>query len=103
MAFAGASLNRAPGAIAVPARVALSAETGEGVDRLLALVEEMLTAAHDTLTIVIPSADGAARAWLHQRADVIEETSREQDVTVIARLSKKSQGPVFQGIPGSAH
>lgn len=87
------------GTIAAPARVALSAETGEGVDRLLALIEATLTAAHDTLHIVLPANGGAARAWLHQRTDILEELTREDEQLIIARLSKKTQGQFFKTFP----
>jgi GTPase len=89
------------GTLAAPMRVALSAETGEDVSRLLVLIEETLTVAHDTLHIVMPASDGAARAWLYQRAEVKEEITRDSELILVARLSKKSQGQFFKAFPNA--
>ena len=98
---ARASRGDAPGSIAAPLRLALSAETGEGVGALLDLIEETLTAAHETITILLPASDGAARAWLHQRAEIIEEIINEQEASLTVRLSKKVQGQFFKSFPAA--
>lgn len=100
-AIARASEIEKPGTISAPLRVALSAETGEGVGALLNLVEETLTAAHDTMLMILPAADGAARAWLHQRAEIIEEAVREHDLALTVRLSKKTQGQFLKSFPSA--
>ena len=100
-AIAQTSQGRGVGTISAPVRIAVSAQTGEDVDKLLALIEETLTAAHDTVTIVISATDGAARAWLHQRVDVLEETTQDDDVVVVARLSKKTQGQFAKTFPAA--
>jgi len=99
--FAAVSANATSdtGSLAAPMRVALSAETGEGVGQLLALVETMLTAAFDTLNIIIPASDGAARAWLHQRAEIKQEITRDAELLLVTRLSKKVQGQFFKVFP----
>jgi len=53
--------------------VAVSALTGEGVDRLLADVASKLTAGHRRYRIVLDPGDGAGAAWLHQHGDVLEQ------------------------------
>lgn len=98
-AIAHASEADKPGTISAPMRVALSAETGEGVSALLDRVEETLTAAHDTMLMIVPAADGAARAWLHQRAEIIEEAVRDHDLALTVRLSKKTQGQFLKSFP----
>ena len=85
--------------ISAPLRVALSATTGEGVGQLLAVIEATLTAAFDTLNIIIPASNGAARAWLHQRAEIKEETARDAELLLVTRLSKKTQGQFFKEFP----
>ena len=87
------------GTIAKPHRIALSAQTGEGVSGLLDLIEQTLTSAHQTVRIVLPGADGAARAWLHQRGDILNETSRDSDLVLEARLSEKTKGQFFKSFP----
>ena len=53
--------------------VAVSALTGEGVDRLLADVATKLTAGHRRYRIALDPADGAGAAWLHQHGDVLDQ------------------------------
>ncbi len=99
--LARASQTSAPGNIAAPVRVAISAETGEGVDRLVKLVEETLTAAHETIRILIPASDGAARAWLHQRAEILSETAIGDALALDVRLSMKTHGQFFKLFPAA--
>ncbi len=49
---------------------ALSAATGEGVDELIAGVSRLLTEQHRDYSIMVPTTDGAAAAWLHAHGDV---------------------------------
>src|SRR6201999_4451479 len=49
----------------------VSAETGEGVDALLAAIEERLAAKRTTLNLSIDAADGAGISWLHRNAEVL--------------------------------
>lgn len=84
------------GTIAAPSRVALSAHTGEGVDDLLDVIEDALTSAHQHLRIVLPPEDGAARAWLHQRGDILSEEARDGALVIDVRLSAKTQGQFFK-------
>lgn len=100
-AIARATQTGALGTMEAPVRTALSALTGEGVPRLLELVEQALTASHDTVHIVIPAEDGAARAWLHQRAEVIREEAADAGLLLVVRLSKKSQGQFFKTYPSA--
>ena len=53
--------------------VAVSALTGEGIDRLLADVAAKLTAGHRRYRIALDPADGAGAAWLHQHGEVLEQ------------------------------
>ncbi|MBB4154047.1 GTP-binding protein HflX [Sphingomonas jinjuensis] len=50
---------------------AISALDGEGVDRLIAEVAELLTAGHRRYSITLDAADGAGAAWLHQHGEVL--------------------------------
>ena len=87
------------GNIEAPLRIALSAMSGEGVDRLLDAIETTLTAGHDDLVIDVPAENGAARAWLHERGEVLEETARDGAIALAVRLSKKAQGQFFKAFP----
>jgi GTP-binding protein HflX len=101
-AIARASQTGEAGSIAAPVRIALSAHTGEGVDALLALIEDTLTSSHVTRLIVIPTSDGAARAWLHQRAEILSEDVDQENLIVAARLSCKTEGQFFKQFPTAA-
>ena len=101
-AVARLSQTGGPGTLAAPVRAAISAQTGEGVDRLLELIETTLTSAHETLTLRLPSPFGAARAWLHGRADILEETQSGEDLIVVARMAEKTEGQFFKLFPEAA-
>jgi len=87
------------GAIEQPARTALSAVTGDGVDALLKKIEETLTAAHVVSEIRMPAHDGAARAWLFARSEILSEASAGDDTIITARMSRKTEGQFFKSFP----
>ncbi len=96
-AVAGAA--PAVGTIEQPARVALSAVSGEGVARLLSKIEETLTAAHIVADIRVPAHDGAARAWLFARAEILGEQAAGHETAITARMSRKTEGQFFKEFP----
>jgi GTP-binding protein HflX len=55
----------------------VSALTGEGVEKLLALVSATLDADRTEATLTIPFSDGRKRAWLHDQNVVQHETEAE--------------------------
>ncbi|GAB5389370.1 MAG: GTPase HflX [Alphaproteobacteria bacterium] len=52
--------------------VGLSALTGEGVDSLLAAIDDWFAARRAVIEVAIPMADGKAQAWLHEHGEVLE-------------------------------
>jgi GTP-binding protein HflX len=54
-----------------PSRVALSALDGAGIDRLFALLDARITAAHQVLEIDVELSDGARLAWLYRHGQVL--------------------------------
>ncbi len=101
-AVSAARLSRTRGFYTLdePARVPASALTGEGLDDLCALIDEFVTADRALLEIRLPGGEGAARAWLHERGDVIEEML-DGDTIVRVRLSEKTRGQFFKAFPGA--
>ncbi len=81
-----------PMTIEEPARVGVSAITGDGVDVLSELIDAVLTVDRETYSVSVNGGDGAAIAWLHSHGDV--RVAREDDgvITVIVRLSEKTAG-----------
>src|SRR4051794_4303755 len=55
----------------------VSAATGEGIDTLLAAIEDRLAAARITLDLSIDAADGAGISWLHRNTEVLEKELSE--------------------------
>jgi GTPase len=69
----------------------VSAETGEGIDTLLAAIEDRLAAARVTLNLSIDAADGAGISWLHRNSEVLNKQLNEGrfDMTVRVDESKR--------------
>jgi GTP-binding protein HflX len=57
--------------------VCVSAVTGEGIEDLVAAIDEVLSAGHRVCTFVVDYADGDLVAWLHAHGDVIERIDDE--------------------------
>lgn len=77
------------GAAMVPARegaVAVSALTGEGLDRLLAAVDARLAAVMTETDYALAPDDGARLAWLYQHGEVIGREDREDSIRIRVRL-----------------
>lgn len=70
-------------------RVLISAVTGEGVDALISAVEEQLTRAHKTYSVQPTIGDGAARAWLHDKTDILSEQHTDDGPRLVVRASDK--------------
>ncbi|MGF1543605.1 MAG: GTPase HflX [Parvularculaceae bacterium] len=98
-AIARASRDDADMTLDDPARVALSAVTGEGVTALLALIDEAATRDRRVFAVRLGPADGAARAWLHAHGEVIEGAAGD-DAILAARLSDKARGQFEKAFPG---
>ena len=79
-----------------PVKYPISAETGDGVEDLLALIERALTASHSTITVEIPATNGAAHAWLHRNAEVIDEDVDQDLFRLTVRISAKEAGQFFK-------
>jgi GTP-binding protein HflX len=80
-----------------PAEVALSALTGEGVARLLDIVDQSLSQRRKALTVTLPLEDGETIAWLYRRGEVLKRNDGETearfsvllDAADTARLEKR--------------
>lgn len=58
--------------------VCVSAVTGEGIDDLVAAIDEILSAGNRVVTVHVDYADGEIAAWLHSHGEII---GREDDET----------------------
>ncbi len=71
-----------------PDAVHISALTGEGVDALLADVEERLNVQTTVLkTIELPASDGKKLAWLYRHGQVLSKQLEEEKLHIAVRLT----------------
>ncbi|MBM3599156.1 MAG: GTPase HflX [Alphaproteobacteria bacterium] len=70
-----------------PAAVALSAMTGEGCDRLLALIDRRLAQSREVVELSVDLADGAGIAWLYRHGEVLERRDDEHKAHIRVGLS----------------
>jgi len=66
--------------------VAVSARTGEGVDKLLAAVAERLRALEAVIELVVPYERGDVLAALHRAGDVLVEVHADDGTRVRVRI-----------------
>jgi len=67
--------------------IAVSALTGEGLDRLLTVIDERLAGQLQVLDVDIPVGDGARLAWLYRHGEILHREDGDENVHVRARLS----------------
>jgi len=96
-ALARISRERGDFTLEEPARVPVSAATGEGLDALAALIDEILTRERRVYDVALADEDGAARAWLFAHGDVIGDADGAR---LRVRLSEKSAGQFAKTFPG---
>lgn len=81
--------------------VAVSALTGDGIETLLALIEKSLLGGQQEIELVLAPEHGRARAWLHQKGDVVEESAEDDGAShLVVRLSVERLGQFRSEFPG---
>jgi GTPase len=66
--------------------VPLSAKTGQEVNKLLAALDEHLTASMQVVDVTLPQNDGAALAWLYDHGQVLEREDQPEIISLKVRL-----------------
>jgi len=80
----------------------VSAHTGEGIDALLAAIEERLAATRTTLDLSIDAADGAGISWLHRNAEVLTKELHDGRYDMTVRVDETKRDIVvnrFAAVP----
>jgi GTP-binding protein HflX len=80
----------------------VSAESGEGVDALLAAIEERLAATRTTLDLSIDASDGAGISWLHRNAEVLNKELHDGRFDMTVRVDETKRDIVvnrFEAVP----
>ncbi len=74
--------------------VLTSAVTGEGLDELLAAIDEHLGKADEIVTVVLPASEGRLLGWLYDNAEVIDRRADDEtgNVTCRVRIASEKRG-----------
>lgn len=75
-----------------PREIGLSALTGMGIDSLLDTIEGIVSRHREKVKYIIPSTQGEALSWLHQRTTVIEENEAEGHMTLTVEIDPADIG-----------
>ena len=74
--------------------VAISAKTGEGMDKLLAAIEHALGRGKHKVKLLIPYSDGAVLDMLHREAQIVSTEYAAEGTVVEAVVDEKTYGRV---------
>jgi GTPase len=80
----------------------VSAVTGEGIDELLAAIEDRLAAARTTFDLSIDASDGAGISWLHRNAEVLNKKLHDGRFDMTVRVDETKRDIVvsrFDAVP----
>jgi GTPase len=80
----------------------VSAHTSEGIDTLLAAIEDRLAAKRTTLDLSIDAADGAGISWLHRNAEVLNKELHDGRFAMTVRVDETKRDIVvnrFAAVP----
>ena len=66
----------------------VSAESGEGVEKLLTAIEERLASTKITLNLAIDASDGAGISWLHRNSEVLDKHLEEGKFIMTVRVDE---------------
>ena len=81
----------------------VSAETGEGVDELLAAIETRLAATRITLDLSVDASDGAGISWLHRNAEVLVKDLNEGQFEMVVRVDETKRDIVMNKFGAVLH
>jgi GTP-binding protein HflX len=66
----------------------VSAQTGEGIDALLAAIEDRLAETKATLNLSIDASDGAGISWLHRNTEVLDKQLHDGRFNMTVRVDE---------------
>ena len=81
----------------------VSAHTGEGIDALLAAIEDRLAAKRTTLDLSIDAADGAGVSWLHRNAEVLSKELHDGRFAMTVRVDETKRDIVINRYAAVPH
>jgi GTP-binding protein HflX len=69
------------------APLAISAATGEGIDRLLMAIEDRLARGRTEVELMLDAGDGSGLHWLYEHAEVMDRRDEEAGVRLKVRVA----------------
>ena len=75
-------------------RLAVSAHTGEGLDRLLKATERQLTADRVRVSLRIPQRDAGIVSRIHRSGKILSERYEDDDIVIEAEIDRAIEGMV---------
>ncbi|MBN9006373.1 MAG: GTPase HflX [Rhizobiales bacterium] len=81
----------------------VSAETGEGIDTLLAAIEDRLAATRTTLDLSVDASDGAAVSWLHRNSEVLAKELHDGRYDMTVRVDETKRDIVVNRYDATPH
>jgi GTP-binding protein HflX len=81
----------------------VSAETGEGIDTLLAAIEDRLAATRTTLDLSVDASDGAAVSWLHRNSEVLAKKLHDGRYDMTVRVDETKRDIVVNRYDATPH
>ena len=82
--------------------VVISALSGEGIDRLLALIEGRLAGGRPVYRVLVAPEDGATRAWLHAEGEVLDRRSdSDGNEQILVRIAAEKEPRLLRRAPGA--
>ncbi len=67
--------------------LAVSARTGEGIDRLLTAIEDRLARGRALIELTLDAADGQGLHWLYEHAEVMSRSDRDDGLHLTVRVA----------------
>ncbi|MEQ8825709.1 MAG: GTPase HflX [Filomicrobium sp.] len=81
----------------------VSAVTGDGVDELLAAIDERLGGDDTYLTLVLPAHEGKLLAWMHENAEILERSVSDAGETRLhVRIAAEKRGRLLAQLQSKA-
>jgi GTP-binding protein HflX len=83
------------------APIAISALTGEGIEHLLAAIEERLARGRLLIDLKLDPSDGKGLHWLYEHAEVMDRSDRDDGVHLIVRVASDQAERVKRRFPAA--
>src|SRR3978361_45332 len=81
----------------------VSATTGEGIDALLAAIEDRLAAPRTTMGLLVGASEGTGVSWLHRNAEVLNKELHDGRFVMTVRVDETKRDIVMKRFDAVGH